>query len=399
MPNKRPQPIIDWVTEYDNISFVPNADRFFDQYQASAETFRQKILLQKQERQIQQEQQSSSISVDHRLDGGFNYAVEMKINVNYGVSENTIEDDGSNDCGDDRQNQEVLKSSSMSTIPSRLTPLRSRQRYDILTPIIGCNNAQQQHMKKIGIFVFVHGGYWYKMDKSWFTHVADVPLSKGYQVLIPGYTLCPDVCVSDISKEITQFLCHLHDCSHRNNDDDDGGCQIWKDCPIVLCGHSAGGHLVTRQLCEDLAKYIPRDLLRRITNIISLSGVHDLRPILRVTNHNEFIKLDDDEARRESPALAIPVKVELEAAQLMTDGDDEEGSGVSDRNRRRHQVVTCMVGCDERPEFIRQTDLLGNIWKGMGIATETIHLPNKHHFNIIDEITDPSSTLWNHVLQ
>jgi len=424
----RPSPIVDWVTEYDNIGFAPDgaAAWFFEQCPILAEKFRQRQRQRRRHRRHHQEQEEEAGGVvDSR--------VQMKLDVKYGATcggdSSSSPSSSSGDHGDDNHDDNHY--------PLQIPPSRPRQRYDILTPAAAAaaeSSSSSSCKKKKGIFVFVHGGYWYKADRSWFTHFAGVPLSKGYQVIIPGYTLCPDVRVSDISKEITQFLRHLHQQQQQQHqkqqqfqqqeqaededdgDDDDDDCEIWKDCPIVLCGHSAGGHLVTRQLCQDLASSIPVELLHRVTDIISLSGVHDLRPIVHVTNHNETIQLDDDEARRESPVLATPVIVQTQnanttatamtstAAAATTRSSSKKGQvdeNDDDRrhlHHRHHLVVTCMVGGDERPEFIRQTELLGNVWKGMGIATQTIHIPNKHHFNIVDEILDPASTLWTQIL-
>lgn len=72
------------------------------------------------------------------------------------------------------------------------------------------------------------------------------------------------------------------------------------------------------------------------------------------------------ESARESPALLLPVP----AAH-----------------------VTCWVGSDERPEFLRQSELLANIWTGLGADTKLIHDPGRHHFDVIDGLADQHSRL------
>ncbi len=42
-----------------------------------------------------------------------------------------------------------------------------------------------------GLVVFVHGGYWHKLDKSYWSQLARGPLSAGWAVAIPSYTLAP----------------------------------------------------------------------------------------------------------------------------------------------------------------------------------------------------------------
>ena len=87
-----------------------------------------------------------------------------------------------------------------------------------------------------------------------------------------------------------------------------------------------------------------------------ISGVHDLRPMLR-TQLNDTIGLDVAEARAESPALLEPV-VDV--------------------------PVICWVGANERSEFVRQNALLANVWRGLGMATECVEEPDRHHFDVID---------------
>ena len=55
--------------------------------------------------------------------------------------------------------------------------------------------------------------------------------------------------------------------------------------------------------------------------------------------------------------------------------------------------ITCWVGADERPEFVRQSDLLANIWTGLGAVTATVHAKGKHHFNVIEGLEDADSPL------
>lgn len=199
-----------------------------------------------------------------------------------------------------------------------------------------------------GLFVFVHGGYWLRFDKSFWSQLSAGPLAKDYTVAMPSYTLCPDAKVSEITAEISQAIAAI---AERVEGD------------IILCGHSAGGHLVTRQICAD--SRLEPQILSRIKRVISISGVHDLRPLLNIVQ-NETINLDADEAHRESPALLQP---------------------------HLNIPVDCIVGGDELPEFIRQNDLLANIWRGMGVETSSHHLAGKHHFDVIDNLENPDGLI------
>ena len=199
-----------------------------------------------------------------------------------------------------------------------------------------------------GLAVFVHGGYWMKFGCSYWSHLAAGALAHGWVVAIPQYTLCPEARISDITAEIGQAISYAADRV--------GG-------PIALAGHSAGGHLVTRMVCADSP--LPERVSGRISHVLSISGVHDLRPLLR-TEMNEGLKLDEAEAISESPALAEP---------------------------RTEARLTCWVGADERPEFVRQNALLANIWTGFGVETHCVEEPGRHHFDVIDALADPQSAM------
>ena len=199
-----------------------------------------------------------------------------------------------------------------------------------------------------GLVVFVHGGYWMRFDKSFWSHLANGPVECGYVVAMPTYTLCPDIrigcIVAEIGKAITTIAGQV-------------------DGPIHLTGHSAGGHLATRMIAADSP--LPAAVRARIANVVSISGVHDLRPLMR-TGMNATLKLDEAEALAESPALLRP----MPKARL-----------------------TCWVGAGERAEFIRQNELLANVWVGLGAMTQKIEEPDRHHFNIIDGLADPNHPL------
>lgn len=211
---------------------------------------------------------------------------------------------------------------------------RPRNRFDLFLPA----------GKPSGLVVFVHGGFWRALDKSFWSHLARGAVEGGYAVAMPSYTLCPAVRIADITREIAAAIERM---------------ASMVDGPLLLTGHSAGGHLVTRMVSA--TSPLPANVLARIRNTVSISGLHDLRPMLR-TAMNGDLRIDAAEAQAESPALLEPLP-----------------------NTR----LTCWVGSAERPEFIRQNALLANIWTGLGAQTRTIEEPGRHHFNVIDGLADP----------
>ncbi len=197
-----------------------------------------------------------------------------------------------------------------------------------------------------GLVVFVHGGYWLRFDKSFWSHMARGVLAHGWAVAVPSYTLAPAARIARITQEIGQAIAHA---------------ATLTDGPIRLAGHSAGGHLVARMVCDDSP--LPLPVQARLARVVPISGVHDLRPLLE-TKMNDQLRLDETEARAESPAL---------------------------HTRKGTTPVTFWVGAAERPEFLRQTRLIAETWAGDGVRD--VYEPGKNHFTVIEGLTDPASPL------
>lgn len=51
-----------------------------------------------------------------------------------------------------------------------------------------------------GLCVFVHGGYWLRFDRSYWSHLAAGALARGWAVAMPSYDLCPDVMIGKITR-------------------------------------------------------------------------------------------------------------------------------------------------------------------------------------------------------
>ncbi len=215
---------------------------------------------------------------------------------------------------------------------------QERQRYDLFLPT-GPSR---------GLVIFVHGGYWMAFDKSVWSHLAGGPLGAGFHVVIPSYDLCPRARIGEIVQQIGQAVAAAADTVSG---------------PIHLAGHSAGGHLVTRMITRPSP--LPRAVRSRIRNVVSISGLHDLRPLLH-TSMNETLRLDAREARAQSPALHAPLP------------------GID---------LTCWVGAAERPAFIRQSAVLATIWAGLGAQATLVEAPGNHHFDVIDGLASPDHPL------
>src|SRR6478736_6209073 len=67
-----------------------------------------------------------------------------------------------------------------------------RQRLDLILP----------EGEAKGLVVFVHGGYWMRFDKSFWTDLAEGARQHGFAVALPSYTLTPAARISDMTVEI-----------------------------------------------------------------------------------------------------------------------------------------------------------------------------------------------------
>jgi acetyl esterase/lipase len=199
-----------------------------------------------------------------------------------------------------------------------------------------------------GLVVYVHGGFWLRLDRSFWSHLSAGPLAHGYAVAMPSYTLCPDIRIGGIAREIAASI-------------ETAARMVAGD--LRLIGHSAGGQLVTRMVSHPSP--LSAGTLGRIRHVLSLSGLHDLRPLM-ATAMNARLHIDEAEAIAESPALLRPVP---------------------------GTRLTCWAGAMERAEFLRQNALLANVWAGLGATTASVVEPNRHHFDIVDGLTDPDHPL------
>lgn len=220
----------------------------------------------------------------------------------------------------------------------------ARQRLDLFLPEAAAK----------GLVIFIHGGYWRSLDRSVFSHLAGGPLARGWAVAMPSYRLAPAVPVAAITGDAAAAV-------------EAAAAEV--DGPIRLAGHSAGGHLACRMRCA--GGPLSPETAARIALLMSISGVHDLRPLVQ-TDKNADLRLDAAQAAAESPALMTP----LPGTRLIA-----------------------WVGADERPEFVRQTELLANIWLGLGAAVDCVIEPAKHHFDVIDSLAEPEGDLTTALLE
>ena len=188
-----------------------------------------------------------------------------------------------------------------------------------------------------GLMVFLHGGYWMETGRGDWSHLAAGAVARGWACAIPSYTLAPEARVATITSEVAQAV--------RAAAALVGG-------PVVVTGHSAGGHLAARMGCTDGPGEVRR--------VVPVSPVADLRPLMQ-TAMNATLRLDESEAVAESPAF-LGLRPDVSAH--------------------------VWVGGQERPAFLWQARTLSENWN----CPWTVDV-GRNHFDVLDGFMHPDSPL------
>jgi acetyl esterase/lipase len=197
-----------------------------------------------------------------------------------------------------------------------------------------------------GLVTFIHGGYWRAFGPSDWSHLAAGALARGHAFAVIGYRLAPEARIGEITALARTAIDVI---------------ATRVPGPVHLTGHSAGGHLAARLVMPDAAPACAD----RVAACVPISPLADLRPLL-AQSLNADLRLDEEEAVRESPALGRP--------------------NASPR-------IAVHVGAAERPSFLWQAGRLVEAWD-VPLRVE----PGRHHFDVIDGLTDPTSPLLTDLL-
>ena len=196
-----------------------------------------------------------------------------------------------------------------------------------------------------GLLVFVHGGYWLRFDKSFWSHLAAGPLAHGWTVAMPSYDLCPDVRITAIGRQIGDAISFA---------------AARVPGPIRLSGHSAGGQLAARVSVPVGGS----PWQERLQKLVAISPVADLAPLMQ-TSMNDDLGIDDHEVGAESPVHLAPPDCD----------------------------VTVWVGAQERPAFLHQAKVLADAWDCKKVIS-----PGEHHFSVVEALAVEDSPLTHELL-
>jgi arylformamidase len=208
-----------------------------------------------------------------------------------------------------------------------------------------CLDVFRSGRTRAPLFVLIHGGYWQRNNKDMFACMAEGPLSKGFDVALIGYTLCPEVTLTELVAETHAAIRWLRREGPRRGFGAD---------KLVVSGWSAGGHLTAMTLGLD-----------EVDAGLAISGLYDVEPC-RLNYLNDKLHLTATEAAAMSPILHLP---------------------------KRKIPATLAFGTAELPELQRQSRAYHQARLDAGLPSNLLPLEAHNHFSIMDELAAPSGQL------
>jgi arylformamidase len=193
--------------------------------------------------------------------------------------------------------------------------------------------------------VFIHGGYWRRLDKDDVSFVAEGLVPLGISVATINYGLAPQTPLREIVAQCRRAVAWLAANAVEFGFDEER---------LSVMGHSAGGHLAAMCAVD-----------RPVRSVVTLSGLHDLIPIQQ-SFVNEWLNLDEAEARALSPIQYVPA---------------------------RACDVFATAGERESDAFKAQGQAIVDAWSAHGCAAEFADSPGDNHFTICQRLSDPNATL------
>lgn len=205
------------------------------------------------------------------------------------------------------------------------------------------------------LILHIHGGLWIMCDKreTWFHAPRFIEHGVGFAGL--NYTLAPAAPLSRIVEEICAAVAFIHHNAASLGIDPEA---------IYLSGHSAGGHLACMAALADWSS--DHGLAANpVKGVISISGIHDLEPLLHARFLAPLIGLSAESATPLSPARQPPP------------------AGL--------RLVTAVGGL-ENAEYRRQTALIEAAWREA--LDQHLCLPDRHHGTMVDALSEEGSPLF-----
>lgn len=191
-----------------------------------------------------------------------------------------------------------------------------------------------------GVLLYFHAGYWQSRDKAQFRFLAPFFQARGLHFVAVNYPLCPEVSLEALTQAVLPSVpaVRSHLASHGL-----GG------LPLVVAGHSAGGHLAAEIALATHAEGVG------VQGVLGISGVYDPEPLV-ATTLNQKLQLNADSAAQ---------------------------ANVLRRVRPGLPPGLWVVGGAETSAFLAQNAAMHAAWQGAGNASASVEVPEADHFTVL----------------
>jgi arylformamidase len=211
------------------------------------------------------------------------------------------------------------------------------------------------------VFIYLHGGYWRLLSKDDSSFMAPALTAAGMTVVAVNYSLAPTVTLDQIVDQTRRAVAWVHNNISQYRGDGQ---------KLIIAGSSAGGHLAAMVLARGWQEAYGFDH-NALVGAMLLSGLFDITPLVN-THINEWMRLTEADALRNSPLFALP----------------DNGPW-----------ILVSYGSNETDTFKQQSqDFLAN-WRAKGFEGEFVDVPGTNHFDLVLELNRLDSPLVQHLLR
>lgn len=206
------------------------------------------------------------------------------------------------------------------------------------------------------IAIFVHGGAWRRGKAADFAYQAEMFLRAGAHHVVLDFASVDELKgdLLAMAEQVRRAVAWVWKNAASFGGDPDR---------IYISGHSSGAHLGGCALTADWSRYgVPQTILK---GGLLCSGMFDLAPV-RLSKRSEYVKFTD------------AIETELSAMRHLD---------------RLTCPLVLVVGTNESPEFVRQTQDFAAAVTAAGKEAELIVAKNYNHFEIGETLASPYGVL------